>query len=271
MLKQTYGFNHQAVEFIFYAQEGICLNYEHKAKIYMNCNLFQAGIFSAGIIIGEIMTNKIPNADLLQQFELAAISAAAEKANDESVNELIDYFLFNYDKKISEQMKQQWVKHFKETNKLVADAIAQMTTETILSVYRNGASGWGLNANDMGDALAVFWLQSWQAIHNSADPTIKQASGVSKQIKVLLGLQKKNLNLDESKRQEVAESYIYQAVMIASGFRNAQREGNEVGLKRIAKDTRHNLIGSGIDISSMQLTDEGFKLAPQDQPSQVVS
>lgn len=116
---------------------------------------------------------------------------------------------------------------------------------------------YGFRANDLGDAYAAWWLNAWLASRGRTDdPTRRQIAAVRAQAARAIASLPHVVNASDAVKQEVAEAYLVQTALI--GANTEQAKGDPARLKRVGAAVRQGAQASGLDLGSMELTDNGF-------------
>lgn len=113
---------------------------------------------------------------------------------------------------------------------------------------------FGVSVNNVADALAVFLTYGWLVARgDSSDPTKAQVQAVSKQFK---GLATKMANMSELQKQQTADAFTMQSVIIS--FFTEVYSGKPDELKKFGQGQNESLKRLGFDLNAVKLTDQGF-------------
>lgn len=118
-------------------------------------------------------------------------------------------------------------------------------------------AGYGLQADNVGDAYAAWWLNAWLASRQRTDdPTPRQVAAVRAQAAEALASTPGIAGADDAVKQEVAEANLVQAALIGGYMERAK--GDPALSRRVADAVRQGARASGLDLDAMDLTDGGF-------------
>ena len=118
----------------------------------------------------------------------------------------------------------------------------------------------GLRVDNVADAYAVYWVEAWQAVHGvsgaSSRPT---AQAVRDQAARAIGATPEFASATAAQKQEFAESYLVQAVLV--GAAKEQAGDDPAKLAQVSAAVEKGARAAGLDLRAMTLTDEGFRPA----------
>jgi hypothetical protein len=118
----------------------------------------------------------------------------------------------------------------------------------------------GLRVDNVADAYAVYWVEAWQAVHGvsgaSSRPT---AQAVRDQAARAIGATPAFASATAAQKQEFAESYLVQAVLV--GAAKEQAGDDPAKLAQVSAAVEEGARAAGLDLRAMTLTDEGFRPA----------
>lgn len=116
---------------------------------------------------------------------------------------------------------------------------------------------YGMRANNVADAYAVWWVSAWMGANGrSDDATPGQMAMVKRQASNALASTPEFASATDAGKQELAEAMLVQAAMIGDTIDTYKTDPAMLAKSRaaIAKGARE----MGLDLNSMKLTDEGF-------------
>lgn len=130
-------------------------------------------------------------------------------------------------------------------------------SQDVIGQINRQLAAYGFRANDLGDAYAAWWLNSWLASQGrSDDPSPRQIAAVRRQAASAIGALPQVAGADETVKQQLAEAYLVQTALIGAHLEQAR--GDPAQLRRLAAAVRQGALKSGLDLDAMKLTDEGF-------------
>lgn len=117
----------------------------------------------------------------------------------------------------------------------------------------------GLRADNVADAYAIWWVAAWKAANNkNIEGTASMYRSVKQQAANALLSTPDLLAVQDVQKQEVAEMWLMQAVLIDA--QSAAVKGNDEQQALIAKAVNDGARKMGLDLTSMDLTEQGFVL-----------
>lgn len=131
------------------------------------------------------------------------------------------------------------------------------STDVIGEIDQRMRQSYGMRANDVADAYAVWWTSAWLGAHGRTDdPTPHQMAMVRWQAADALSATPQFVGASAAAKQELAESLLVQASLIGATVDTYKNDRAMLAKAQaaIAQGAR----ATGIDLGSMILTDEGF-------------
>ena len=132
------------------------------------------------------------------------------------------------------------------------------STDIIGMIDQKMQQTYGMRANNVADAYAVWWVSAWMGSRGrSDDATPGQMAMVKRQAADALSATAEFASATDAGKQEMAEAMLVQAALIGDTIDTYQSDPAMLAKTRtaIAKGARE----MGIDLNSMKLTDEGFR------------
>ncbi|MDH0863540.1 DUF6683 family protein [Mitsuaria sp. GD03876] len=116
----------------------------------------------------------------------------------------------------------------------------------------------GLKPHDTADALAAYWVLSWQ-VANGAEATRAQSLGVREQVLGVLARNPAYGRLDDAGRQDFAETLMLNFLLQHGAFVDATQRKDAAALRPLgdAAATRFKA-ETGVDLRALALTDKGL-------------
>lgn len=118
----------------------------------------------------------------------------------------------------------------------------------------------GLRVDNVADAYAVYWVEAWQAVHGVNGASSRAtAQAVRAQAARAISATPEFASATAAQKQEFAESYLVQAVMV--GAAKEQAAGDPAKLAQVSAAVEKGARAAGLDLRAMTLTEEGFRPA----------
>lgn len=161
---------------------------------------------------------------------------------------------YQYNKDTHELVQKHIIVYFSGNIPEFANALKQ--NDLVAAYYANAAS-LGFEPYNVGDSIAVLWLQAWQALHYKDQTTITSAvqQAVIKQFRIMsmnAGLHE----IREAFRQIYSEVRITQAMIIGAGYHYALQNNDEAAMKNVINAAKNAING----IKHYTLSEKGFAL-----------
>lgn len=115
----------------------------------------------------------------------------------------------------------------------------------------------GLNANDVGDAYAAWWVSAYDAAHgNTGTRSAVTYRAVKKQAAAAVLATPKLRGAGPQLRQEMAEALLVQVVLIDVSVEHAKADPAQI--KAVGQAVAQGARKMGVDLDAMTLTEGGF-------------
>lgn len=133
----------------------------------------------------------------------------------------------------------------------------EFATTDVIGKMDRALAGYGMRADNVGDAYAAWWLTAWLASRQRTDdPTPRQVAAVRAQAATALASTSEIAGASDAVKQEVAEANLVQAALIGAYAERAK--GDPDLSRRVAYAVRKGARASGLDLDAMDLTNDGF-------------
>lgn len=115
----------------------------------------------------------------------------------------------------------------------------------------------GMRVDNVADAYTVWWINAWQATRGRNDSTSRAINeAVRAQAGRALSASPQFIGATDAAKQELAESLLVQAAMIDAAVEKSK--GDAAMLRRIGGAVNQGARRMGVDLTTMQLTEQGF-------------
>ena len=141
-----------------------------------------------------------------------------------------------------------------------ATKMAEMfaSTDIIGMIDQKMQQAYGMRANNVADAYALWWTSAWMGSRGRTDDaTPGQMAMVKRQAANALASTPEFTSANDAGKQEFAEAMLVQVILMTATVETYKSDPAMLAKTRtaIAKGARE----MGIDLNSMKLTDEGFR------------
>lgn len=115
----------------------------------------------------------------------------------------------------------------------------------------------GMRVDNVADAYTVWWINAWQATRGRNDSSPRAINeAVRAQAGRALSASPQFVGATDAAKQELAESLLVQAAMIDAAVERSK--GDAALLRRIGGAVNQGARRMGVDLTTMQLTEQGF-------------
>ncbi|QAY75584.1 DUF6683 family protein [Sphingosinicella sp. BN140058] len=115
----------------------------------------------------------------------------------------------------------------------------------------------GLRVDNIADAYAIWWISAWNATRGNNDsPSRAMSQAVSAQAARAIGATPEIVGADDAAKQEFAEALLIQMSLVDTAVE--QNKNNPAQLRALGSAVAQGAEQMGIDLSAMQLTENGF-------------
>jgi hypothetical protein len=120
---------------------------------------------------------------------------------------------------------------------------------------------YGLKTNDVADAITTYYVLAWNSANDVTKPPTKiQVQAVRRQMVGVLRSTPSFVNSTNAQKQEIAETFLIQGLIIDAATIEARRQGPDVLAKVTSTVAWKAKQLTGIDFQTLRLTDDGFRV-----------
>lgn len=213
----------------------------------------------------QIDVNANLNMMLLQQQDLGNMAGAHEVVQatkrlrhdeDDATRPEVNDFSYLPTAAISEAMEQRFLDNLRKTDESMArSAKNDLADRDMIERFEADVGPYGLELNDVADAMTAYWVVSWMAANQEDLPEKSEVQAARTQVRTQLAGNAAFASADNDERQQLAETYIYETMwtitLRSSAKSDAERE-------QIAAAAQAQARKQGLDLRGMQLTSRGF-------------
>ena len=137
---------------------------------------------------------------------------------------------------------------------------AYFAENDVMAVIDRRMRWTGSATPNVADALAVWWIGAWIVNQEPSRTTVSPDTMriVRDQAAAVLLASLKTAELNDAQKQEMAENYLLNTVVLQESFLNVGQDPAIV--TQLAEEVHWEALAQGIDLSAIVLTDEGFIL-----------
>jgi hypothetical protein len=130
----------------------------------------------------------------------------------------------------------------------------------MIKLFADDAGRNGLDANDIGDVAALYWITAWSVVHRHS-PTADEIAAVRSQVKSALAQADELAAASADEKQHMADDMIFQLMLLQAAFEQARASRNEAALDMLAATTYRTALQNKVDLRAMQLDAGGLVAA----------
>jgi hypothetical protein len=120
-------------------------------------------------------------------------------------------------------------------------------------------SAAGLSTTNLADVTTAFYIITWEVV-NGPDATVHSAGvgAVHDDVVAALAAEPRVGDLSDADKQEAASIMAYMATIAAASANQLRSSGDQAGLKTLQNRVHQAVLGRGLDLAQLRLTDQGF-------------
>ncbi|MFD2431715.1 DUF6683 family protein [Sphingobium scionense] len=168
---------------------------------------------------------------------------------------------YRVDPNVRRTVQQKLVAAVTRQNEAAGEELsATFARHDLIAMGDRALSSFGLRSGDVIDAVTIYRLAMWGAAKGLTTPPPRSAiTGARMQTASTFDLAAARLDTP-ARRQEFAETLLYQAILMDLASEQAQKSRDQVTIDALGRSARQALVASGLNPDRMQLTSRGFIL-----------
>jgi len=127
----------------------------------------------------------------------------------------------------------------------------------MVKLFADDASRNGIDANDVADVAALYWITAWSVVHRHA-PTAEEIAAVRSQVKGALAQAAELASASDEEKQRMADDMIFQLMLLQAAFEQARASHNDAALDMLATTTYRTALANKVDLRAMDLGTAGL-------------
>jgi hypothetical protein len=199
------------------------------------------GVFDMGALTSSIATN----------------AGAAGATQGVSIS--IDTLKYTPSAELSKENLAKFYKGLNDTSPGLGTQLEQgLAGQDVFALLDTELAKYGVNPNNLGDAMAIYWLSSWMGINGRfEDPTIAQVAGTRKMVEVSMSHAPSIAKLSDADKQSSAQGLLLQVMLNEMMIESVKADA--AALKKIQGDLATAVKAStSFDASLFELTPNGL-------------
>ncbi len=214
------------------------------------------GVFDMGVLTNTVSQGAVEQSE---RKRAAALKGALTRSVTTKNTGKATRLLFTPSVAVRKQSIANFISRVRQSDPQNAGALEKdLTTKDIFAALDKKLAGYGMKTNSLTDALTAYVIVAWEAVHGSNDDPQKAAVlAVREQMARALGGVPALASVPDAKKQELAEAFILQAMLIDSYIVGAKKTPELMPkvTTAIATGTRSSL---GFDLTALKLTSSGL-------------
>lgn len=210
-------------------------------------------MIDANANVNTMILNQQVQADIMAAHQVRQASKAATE--NQSVSQSRD-FSYRPKASISEAMEQTFLDNLRAIDESMArSAENDLQDRDMIERFEADVGPYGLELNDVADAMTAYWVVSWIAANQEDLPDKSSVQAVRAQVRTQLAGNASYAAANNDERQQLAETYIYETmwtITLRSSAKNAAER------EQLAAAAQAQARKQGLDLLGMRLTSRGF-------------
>lgn len=159
---------------------------------------------------------------------------------------------------ITETVRRAVVERIRASNPAGAKQFdAASRQNDIVKLFADDAMREGIDANDVGDIAALYWITAWSVVHRHS-PTTEEIAAVRAQVRHALAHAEELADASDEEKQRMADDMIFQLMLLKAAFAQASASRNEAALDMLATSTYRTALENEVDLRAMDLGERGL-------------
>jgi hypothetical protein len=190
------------------------------------------------------------------EIEAAALFSAA--GADDAAQGDEPRLHFRRDPKITEAARKATVARVGEKNPQGGRQLDQATRQfDFIQAFGAEAAKVGALSTHLGDVTALYWLVAWMVVHRQR-PNEQQSAAFRRNVGRALARQQDLLQAPEYERQHLADSMIFQLMLLQAAFEQATQQNDRAALDALSAGALRTAKENGVDLAAIELGDAGL-------------
>lgn len=134
-----------------------------------------------------------------------------------------------------------------------------VATDAVWRQFHEVLSGAGYSTTNLADVTTAYYLITWEVV-NGPDATMNAASlqAVRADVAAAYAANPRLKDLTDADKQEAASIMAYMATIAAASANQLRDAGDLTNLERLQDAVHQAVLGQGLDLAQLRLTDQGF-------------
>jgi len=129
----------------------------------------------------------------------------------------------------------------------------------MVKLFADDAGRNGLNADDVADVAALYWITAWSVVHRHS-PTTEEIAAVCVQVRGALARADELAAASDDEKQLMTDDMIFQLMLLQAAFERARSTRDEAALDALASTTYRTALQNKVDLRAMDLGAQGLVL-----------
>lgn len=190
------------------------------------------------------------------EITAAALFSAALAEGDSAAEE--PRLHFQRDARITEAARLATVARVGKKNPQGGRQLDQVSRQfDFIAAFGEEAKKIGALSTHLGDVTALYWLTAWTAVHRER-PSEQQTAAFRRSVSHALSRQETLMQAPEQERQHLADSMIFQLMLLRAAYDQASEQNDRAGLEALSVGTLNIARENGVDLTTIELGECGL-------------
>ncbi|MGF1630626.1 MAG: DUF6683 family protein [Kiloniellaceae bacterium] len=134
-----------------------------------------------------------------------------------------------------------------------------VTTDVVWQQFNQVLNRAGYSTTNLADVTTAYYIIAWEVV-NGPDATVHPAGvqAVHEDVVAAYAADPRLTDLTDADKQEAASIMAYMATIAAASANQLRSTGNQAGLETLQEQVHKAVLGQGLDLAQLRLTDQGF-------------
>jgi hypothetical protein len=155
-----------------------------------------------------------------------------------------------------------FIRKMQENDSAATSRVRQiLKSNDVIALIGQGISPFGLTTSNVADAYTVYWIIAWKASKgiSGGKETRSRVQAVKAQVVKAMLATSEITTASNQQKQQYAEALFVQAALINAHLKASAE--NPAQLEKVSHAVRKSAKASGLDLTAMTLSDNGFQRA----------
>lgn len=134
-----------------------------------------------------------------------------------------------------------------------------VASDVVWQQFHEVLSKAGYSTTNLADVTAAYYIIAWEVV-NGPDAAVHAAGvrAVRADVAAAFAADPRLKDLTDAEKQEAASIMAYMATIAAASANQLRSSGDQAGLQTLQDEVHKAVLGQGLDLAQLRLTDRGF-------------